>query len=104
MLVDNEAEELCSDADGNSEMEIESDTQTEEEEQMSIQNVPNKAKPEDTETDQAEELSDEKSEKSEDCYPITVKWLLYPNDCEDDIETIDHRLESLQVKGKLLLI
>jgi len=51
LLVDNEAEELCSDADGNSEMEIESDTQTEEEEQMSIQNVPNKAKPEDTETD-----------------------------------------------------
>jgi len=52
--------------------------------------------------DQAEELSDLKSEKSEECYPITVKWLLYPED-QEDVEIIDHRLESLQVKGKYFL-
>lgn len=29
-----------------------------------------------------------------------VRWLLYPNEDDDDVEVIDHRLESLEVKCK----
>jgi len=29
-----------------------------------------------------------------------VKWLLYPDEMEEEIDIIDHKLESLAFKGK----
>lgn len=70
---------------------------------MSSNNKLQQSKPEPVIEEEITEQEEEMSHFSNSEYSSMpqVKWLLYPNGDDDDIEEIDHKLESLQVKGKL---
>jgi hypothetical protein len=88
--------------------EDESDHDTEENEDS--ESFHNKEQPtkadehkEDNDMEIVTEIEDESSHHSNSEMIPQVKWLLYPDDEEDSLDFIDHKLESLLVKGRFQL-
>lgn len=98
-------------SEDNSDDEIESDTNSEyrsldnDKDDIIRDDISNnreetKQQEEDNKLEEITEQDELQSQVSDFSYLPQVKWLLYPDDNDDDVIEIDHKLESLQVKGK----